>query len=200
MVFFIAQSALVRVRNIRVHRSLGWLGAGLATVMVVLGLVITVVMGRFDTGVLHEKDIDAVPVHSDSDMIAFGACIALAIYWRKKPEYHRRLVFIGTCVLMDAPLGRYRLPAESLLVLLRDLDGLIALGMLRDWIVDRSGTQSVLVCAAAVDRSAGLRDVHVADQSAVVASDDASDYEYCRSGLDGGKFSRASARNPSDSR
>jgi hypothetical protein len=29
-------------------------------------------------------------------MIVFGACIALAIYFRKWPEYHSRLVFIAS--------------------------------------------------------------------------------------------------------
>jgi hypothetical protein len=30
------------------------------------------------------------------DMIIFGACMALAIYFRKRPEYHRRLVFMAS--------------------------------------------------------------------------------------------------------
>src|SRR5580704_2570288 len=34
IVFFIAQSALIRLRKVSVHRTLGWFGAGLATVMV----------------------------------------------------------------------------------------------------------------------------------------------------------------------
>src|SRR5579864_6751469 len=57
IVFFIAQSALVRVRKVSVHRLLGWFGAGLAAVMVPLGCTITVVMTRFDTTVLHQKDV-----------------------------------------------------------------------------------------------------------------------------------------------
>jgi hypothetical protein len=40
VVFFIAQSALVRARKVSVHRLLGWFGAGLATTMVVLGVTI----------------------------------------------------------------------------------------------------------------------------------------------------------------
>jgi len=53
LVFFIAQSALVRARRVSVHRLLGWFGAGLATLMVVLGFTIAVVMARFDTVALH---------------------------------------------------------------------------------------------------------------------------------------------------
>ena len=136
MIFFIAQSALVRSLKVSIHRLLGWFGAGLATVMVVLGLIIAVVMTRFDTLVLHQKDIDAFPSIPIVDMLIFGSCVGLAIYWRKKPEYHRRLIFIATCQLMDAALGRFDFMFNHNLFF-PALDCLIALGMMRDWIVDK---------------------------------------------------------------
>ena len=135
IVFFIAQSALVRVRKVSVHRFLGWFGAGLATLMVVLGCTITVVMTRFDAGVLHMKDVASFVSIPFEDMLVFGTCMALAIYWRKKPEYHRRLVFIATCVLMDAAIGRFDFWFNHNIFYL-GLDLLIVLGMLRDWVVD----------------------------------------------------------------
>jgi hypothetical protein len=39
MVPFMAQSALVRVRKVNVHRTLGWIGAALAATMVFPGFV-----------------------------------------------------------------------------------------------------------------------------------------------------------------
>jgi len=48
VVFFIAQSTLVRVHKVSWHRFLGWFGAGLATLMVPLGVAIAIVMARFD--------------------------------------------------------------------------------------------------------------------------------------------------------
>ena len=36
--FFVVQSALVRRHNVRVHRTLGCFGVGLATLIVVLGI------------------------------------------------------------------------------------------------------------------------------------------------------------------
>src|ERR1039457_7436361 len=80
--FFIAQSGLVRVHKVSWHRFLGWFGAGLATVMVALGFAIAVIMARFDTVVLHQTGADAFLSIPFFDMIAFGTCIALAIYWR----------------------------------------------------------------------------------------------------------------------
>ena len=40
VIFFIVQSALVRVRKVSVHRFLGWFGAGIATAMVALGFTV----------------------------------------------------------------------------------------------------------------------------------------------------------------
>jgi hypothetical protein len=136
VVFFIAQSALVRARKVSVHRLLGWFGAGLAAVMVVLGCTIAVVMTRFDSVVLHQKDVDAFLSIPFEDMMVFGSCVALAIYWRKKPEFHRRLVFIATCQLMDAAIARFDFMFDHNLFYLA-LDCLIALGMVRDWVVDK---------------------------------------------------------------
>src|SRR5215469_4265914 len=50
---FIAQSALVRVRKVSWHRLFGWFGAGLATVMVPLGVATSIVMARFDAFHFH---------------------------------------------------------------------------------------------------------------------------------------------------
>ena len=133
--FFVAQSALVRARKVSIHRSLGWFGAGLAAVMVVLGFRIAVVMTRFDTVVLQQKGIDSFLSIPFGDMIIFGSCMAMAIYWRKKPEYHRRLVFIASCQLMDAAIGRFNFMFDHNLFYLA-LNCLIGLGMARDWVVD----------------------------------------------------------------
>ncbi len=135
VVFFIAQSALVRVHKVSVHRLLGWFGAGLAVVMVPLGISTAVVMTRFDSTVLHQTGVESFMAIPFYDMVAFGTCIALAIYWRKKPEYHRRLVFVATCGLMDAAVGRFAFIFDNSLFF-PVLDCLILLGLGRDLVVD----------------------------------------------------------------
>jgi hypothetical protein len=135
IMFFILQSALVRVRKVSIHRSLGWFGAVLATVMTVLGFVVAVVMNRFDTVVLHQTGIESFLSIPFCDMLIFGPCVALAIYGRTKPEHHRRLIFIASCQLMDAAVGRFDFIFDHNLFY-PTLDLLIVLGMVRDWIVD----------------------------------------------------------------
>jgi FtsH-binding integral membrane protein len=136
VVFFIAQSTLVRTHKVSWHRFFGWFGAALAVVMVPLGITIAIIMARFDTVQLHESGADAFLAIPFYDMIAFGVIIALAIYWRRRPEFHRRLVFVATCGLMDAALGRFAFWFDHSIFYL-GLDLLIALGVVRDLIVDR---------------------------------------------------------------
>ncbi len=135
MLFFVAQSALVRVRKVSVHRTLGWFGAALAATMVVLGFSTAVVMTRFDMAVLHENDVAQFMSIPFLDMIVFGTCVGLAIMWRKRPEYHRRLMFVATCELMDAAIGRFAF-WYSHSIFYFGLDLLIVAGMLRDLRVD----------------------------------------------------------------
>jgi hypothetical protein len=131
---FVAQSVLVRTHKVRIHRTLGWVGAGLAAFMVVSGFAVSNVMIRFESTVLH-RNVTSFLAILWCDMIIFGTCIALAIYFRKKPEYHRRLVFLASCQLMQAIFVRFDyLGAHGLYFPALDL--LIVAGIARDLIID----------------------------------------------------------------
>ena len=134
--FYIFQSTLVRTRNVKWHRFFGWFGTGLATAMVVLGTAAAIVMGRFDIHRLHESGVEGFLIDPLYDMAVFAILIALAIYWRKKPEFHRRLMFVATCCLLDAAFGRIDYLYNHNLYF-PCLDGVIALGIVRDLLVNR---------------------------------------------------------------
>ena len=135
VVFFILQSALVRVRKVSVHRTLGWFGAVLGAMMVTLGSVIAVVMGRFDALQLHQPDpaFLSVPFY---DMAAFGTLVGLAIVWRGKPEWHRRFLVLATCSLLDAAFGRFDYLFNHSIFFVC-VDAVMLLGVARDLLVDR---------------------------------------------------------------
>ena len=99
---FIAQSTLVRVRKVSFHRVMDWFGAALAATMVVSGIVVSVSMLRFEVTVLHVRRAASFLSILWCDMLIFGACMALAIYFRRRPEYHRRLLFLASCQLMQS--------------------------------------------------------------------------------------------------
>jgi hypothetical protein len=133
---FVVQSALVRARKVSVHRTLGWLGAALAATMFFSSFIVSVVMLRFEILVLHRPETIASFLSILwCDVLIFGACMALAIYFRKRPEYHRRLVFLASCQLMQATFVRFHYIGQHNLFF-PALDLLIVAGMLHDVVVD----------------------------------------------------------------
>lgn len=135
LVFFILQSSLVRTHNVKIHRRTGWFGAGLAASITVIGIATAVVMDRFLVFRLHVPNQQWFFSIQVWDMIAFTTCFWLAVYWRRKPEFHRRLVLIATCALTSAAFGR--MPWLSHHWFYAGVDVLILLGIARDLIVTR---------------------------------------------------------------
>lgn len=149
MAFLIAQSALVRVRNVKLHRTLGWGGAGLATAMTVVGVITSVVMTRFDLQYLNAHPLFALHgMHSSElarlrlaeqlvslwNIACFTALFWLAVYWRRKPEMHRRLMLLATCMLLAPAFSRFPQPFVSRHFYYW-VDAVILLGVARDLIV-----------------------------------------------------------------
>ena len=69
------------------------------------------------------------------DLVSFAIPFALAIYWRRRPEYHRRLMLIASSGLTDAAWARF--PLVPLAYSPAGVDLLVLLGIVRDLIVDR---------------------------------------------------------------
>ena len=134
VLFFILQSALVRTRNVPLHRTLGWFGLALGIAIILLGYVTATTMDRFQLQ-QHTLDSPAFLIIQLMDLTSFAIPFALAIYWRRRPEYHRRLMLIASCGLTDAAFGRF--PMLPLALAPGGVDALIFLGILRDLIVDR---------------------------------------------------------------
>jgi hypothetical protein len=135
IVLFAVQTALVAVRRIAWHRWLGILGVVLGALIPVLGVTtaLTVARLRAQDGSANESSL-IVPLF---DMLAFTVAFGLAVYWRKSPEYHRRLVLIATCGLTVAAMARlpsWLVPGNAYYV---GVDVLILAAVARDWIVMR---------------------------------------------------------------
>ena len=136
LAFFILQSLLVRVRSIRLHRTLGWFGAALGTAVTVVGVAITITMTRFHLHQLHETDMSFVIVPL-WDITVFTVFFVLSIAWRKRPEFHRRLALLATCALSAAGIGRFPPQIVPPGMFYAGVDLLILLGVGRDLLVDR---------------------------------------------------------------
>lgn len=106
VVLLITQSALIRTRNVRLHRKLGLCALALAITIPIIGIATGIAMARFNTqhGSKDATEFLIVPIF---DMVAFTIVAGLAILWRKKTEYHRRLMFLATCGLTIAAFNRF---------------------------------------------------------------------------------------------
>ena len=138
VLFFILQSALVRIHKTRWHRTIGWFGFALGIAVVGLGVSTTIVMHRFEFMTLHQGEFAIISISVPLwDMVCFAVAFSLAILWRKKLEYHRRLMLIASCALTAAAWGR--LPESVLpgLWFYAGVDLLIMMGAARDLIVNR---------------------------------------------------------------
>ena len=135
VLFFILQTALVRSRNVRLHRTIGWLGLVLAVGILVIGYLTATAMDRFHTEGPHDTEPPAFLIIQLMDLSSFAIPFALAIYWRRRPEFHRRLMLIASCALTDAAWARF--PLIPLAYAPAGVDLLVLLGIVRDLIVDR---------------------------------------------------------------
>jgi uncharacterized integral membrane protein len=138
VLFFMLQSGLVKIRKTRWHRSIGWFGLALGLAVLGLGVSTTIAMHRFEFLTLHQGQDAIISISVPLwDMVCFAVVFSLAILWRKKLEYHRRLMLIATCGLTAAAWGR--LP-ESVLPgfwFYAGVDLLIMTGAVRDLLVNR---------------------------------------------------------------
>jgi hypothetical protein len=137
VLFFILQSGLVMIRKTRWHRTLGWLGFALGIAMVGLGISTTIVMHRFDFLALHDRFAIITISLSLFDIACFAVAFSLAILWRKKLEYHRRLMLIASCALTAAAWARLPNSVLPWWWFFAGVDLLIMMGAARDLLVNR---------------------------------------------------------------
>ena len=134
LALFLLQTILVRSRRVTWHRRVGGLGVVLGSLIPIVGVSTAIVMGRFDMGVLHLPDVENFLIVPLFDMVCFTSTFPLAVYWRKQPELHRRLMLVASCALTAAGFGRFVHPDY---LFYGGVDLLILLGVVRDLILDR---------------------------------------------------------------
>jgi hypothetical protein len=105
VVLFAIQTALITAGRRTLHRRLGYVGAVLAAVMVVLGFRLAIdaaLDGRAPLG-LQPLEFLIIPVF---DMLVFAPLVAAAVYFRRQAETHKRLMLVATISLLGAAMAR----------------------------------------------------------------------------------------------
>lgn len=110
-VLLAAQALLVGGGRTDLHRRLGVIGAPVAAALVVFGIYVSLVAANRPGGFV------GVPVPPLQFLIVplsviaiFGLLVGLALYRRRDPQTHKRLMLLGTASMIDAAAARLPLP------------------------------------------------------------------------------------------
>jgi hypothetical protein len=108
LLLLLAQTTLVSTGRVAVHRQLGLVGAALAVVMVILGIVGSLIAAARSNGFI---DITAPPLQflvvPFNIIVLFAVFVGLAIVNRRNPQTHKRLMILATIAVMEAGVGRW---------------------------------------------------------------------------------------------
>ncbi|CAN5384437.1 hypothetical protein BH20ACI2_BH20ACI2_09740 [soil metagenome] len=109
--YFVAQVWLIRSRKARVHMRAGMLGIALAIVVLVVGFF-TAAAAAFGSASappdIPPLSFMIVPM---TDLVMFAGLFGAAIYYRKRPAHHKRLMLLT--VINFLPPAIARIPIES---------------------------------------------------------------------------------------
>jgi len=125
IILFVIQTSLVATGHIRFHRKLGVLGAVIAALMVILGVLAP--FGTLRRGAVLPSFFTPASflIANVIGILIFGAFVAVAIWKRNNAKVHKRIMFIANVMLMPPALGRMPfMDAHPYLI------GMIPLGMI----------------------------------------------------------------------
>lgn len=117
VIYFVAQVALVRTRNLKLHMSMGMAGIALAAIVVVVGMATA-----WNSHVVRQTAPAGIDPHAFFmipvlDMLFFIFFFGGAIYWRKRPAEHKTLMLMTAINFSPAAIARIPiLPADMMIV------------------------------------------------------------------------------------
>jgi len=133
---FAAQAALIRSRRVVWHRRLGAVGVFVGIAMPFAAIAAAIVMRRLHAAEGHIAPATSLVVPC-FDMLAFAISFGLAISWRRRPEFHRRLMLIATSGITVAAFARFPswlIPDNCFYF---GVDGLILAAIVWEWLATR---------------------------------------------------------------
>jgi hypothetical protein len=139
LLLLITQTSLVAADRVGAHRKLGVAGAGIALALLVLG-VLTALRGARDGwnpgGPFHDS-IGFLAV-TLGDVFLFSGFVAAGLYYRRRPDWHKRFMLLGTLAgLMWPTITRIPLIAPNPARMFGLLIALVVALPVRDYLVRR---------------------------------------------------------------
>src|SRR5690606_37078279 len=107
VMLFAAQVLLIRTKNVQTHMRMGWAGVALALLIMPVGFLTAVYAAKFGSG-SFPPDITPlgfmiVPM---GDLLVFAGLFAAAIYFRKRPAEHKRLMLLTAFNFLPPAVAR----------------------------------------------------------------------------------------------
>lgn len=136
LILMLIQTGLVQARRLRLHRTLGSASLVIGVALPIVGVWVTIAMNH--QKILHGMAVDTRQIlYPLSDMVHFTALYWPAIWFRRRPEIHKRLMFLTTISLVRAAFFRYPQWLLPDYWISFGADALMLTGIGRDLIVDR---------------------------------------------------------------
>lgn len=113
VLLFATQAWLVSAKNVKLHMKLGWVGVGIAILVLLTGYAVSIGAVEHQTA----ADRGGVPplaflVVPLADLVLYVLFFGLAIYWRKRPAEHKRLMILTAANFL--PPAAARMPIDFL--------------------------------------------------------------------------------------
>ena len=106
-VWLAGQTWLVRARSLRLHRRLGYVGAGLALALFLFGFYVALRAANRPTGFMGvpfpPEQFLVVPLVG---MALFATFAGLAVVYRNRAASHKRFILLASISLLGAPVAR----------------------------------------------------------------------------------------------
>lgn len=127
VVLLVVQSSLIAARRVEWHRQLGVFGAAWGALVVLFGSITTLYAAAREVRA-HSNFAAGQVVITSLDllqMLFFASFVAIAVWQRRRPDYHKRLMLLTiACMLPDA-LARLPVSFMTNQLILVGMDGFI---------------------------------------------------------------------------
>ncbi|MDT8398883.1 MAG: hypothetical protein RQ899_09755 [Pseudomonadales bacterium] len=137
MILLVVQAWLVKVRNITLHRSLGTFGIALATAVIFMGALITLLSGAANRDTPGPNYYDGTYLGIMA-VLGFGVLFTLAIRTVRTPAVHKRMMLFALLPLLPPGIHRvYMVPLGlstfPLLPMYLTLDAMAVAILVHEW-------------------------------------------------------------------
>jgi hypothetical protein len=112
---FLTQTFLIAKHRVTLHRQLGMFGAGLATLVVLMGMPTLVNAAARRSGDVHSAQFLWMLAAFDGlALVVFAGLACVGILLRRRGDYHKRLMLLATLSLLGPAFGRLTSYAKGL--------------------------------------------------------------------------------------